>query len=423
VTEPSVAEPYAADVAATPRCRFCDTPLRTTFVDLGMSPPCERFLTADQLDDMEPFYPLHVRVCEQCLLVQLPEYIPPDEIFTEYAYFSSYSESWVDHARRYAEAMIERFGVGPSDLVVEVASNDGYLLQHFAAHGIPVLGVEPARNVAAAAEARGIPAITEFFGADLALRLVGRGRSADLLVANNVFAHVPAINDFTRGLATLLSRDGVLTLEFPHLIRLIEGHQFDTIYHEHYSYLSLGTARQILAAQGLTVFDVDELSTHGGSLRLFVCHDGRRSVSERVTDLLERERDSGYAEVAGYGSFGPRVEATKRSILRTLIDLKADGRSIAGYGAPGKGNTLLNYCGIRSDLIEYLVDRNPYKHGRFTPGTHIPIHHPDRLRESRPDVVVLLPWNLLEELVDQLAYVRDWGGRLLVPIPEPRFVG
>jgi SAM-dependent methyltransferase len=424
VTDARPTPSETADPPVALRCRFCGTTLRTTFVDLGMSPLCERFLTASQLDEMEPFYPLHVRICESCLLVQLPEYVAPDEIFTEYAYFSSYSDSWVAHARTYTDAVIDRFALGPADQVVEVASNDGYLLQHFVARGIPVLGIEPAKNVAAAGEARGVPAITEFFGAELAGRLLDAGHRADLLVANNVFAHVPAINDFTAGLATLLAPRGVVTLEFPHVVRLIEGRQFDTIYHEHFSYLSFGTARAILAAHGLAVFDVDELATHGGSLRVYACHagDDTHPVTGRVSELLERERDAGYASMDGYLSFGPQVEATKRALLSTLIALREAGHSIAGYGAPGKGNTLLNFCGIRTDLVDYLVDRNTYKHGRFTPGTHIPIHDPGRLAETQPDVVLLLPWNLRQELVAQLAYVRDWGGRMLVPIPEPAFV-
>ncbi|MBA2372581.1 MAG: methyltransferase domain-containing protein [Chloroflexi bacterium] len=401
------------------RCRFCAAPLTTTFVDLGMSPLCERFLAADQLDEMEPFYPLHVRICDVCLLVQLPGYVPPEEIFGEYAYFSSYSDSWVEHARVYSASMHDRLGLDATSLVVEVASNDGYLLQHFVTAGIPVLGIEPARNVAARGIERGVPVITEFFGLALAERLVSEGRRADLLIANNVLAHVPDLNDFVAGLRCLLAVDGVLTLEFPHLMRLVEGNQFDTIYHEHYSYFTFLTAQRVLTAHGLTVFDVEELSTHGGSLRLFVGHDAarRQQVGPRVAELLAREAAAGYLTIEGYAAFERRVHKTKQSLLGFLIDARRRGASVAGYGAPGKGNTLLNFCAIRTDFLDYTVDRNPYKHGRFLPGTHIPIHPPERLAETRPDYVFILPWNLRAEIGVQLEYVRDWGGRLVVPIP------
>jgi SAM-dependent methyltransferase len=401
------------------RCRSCGAPLHRTFVNLGMSPPCEDFLTPDRLDDMERFYPLHARICEECLLVQLPADVRPDEIFREYAYFSSYSDSWVAHAARYAVEMRERFQLDSDSLVVEVASNDGYLLQHFVRADIPVLGIEPARNVAAAALERGVPTITEFFGEGLARRLTAEGRRADLLVGNNVFAHVPDLNDFTAGLAEILAPDGVLTLEFPHLVQLIEQGQFDTIYHEHYSYLTLGTAKRILGDHGLAVFDVEELPTHGGSLRVFAAHAGSRrdAPGPRVASLLERERTGGYADLSGYLDFERRVQTVKGDLLEFLIASRRDGRSVAGYGAPGKGNTLLNYCGIGPDLLPYTVDRNPYKHGRFTPGMHIPIHPPERIAEDRPDFVLILPWNLRDEIIGQLAYIREWGGRFVVPIP------
>jgi SAM-dependent methyltransferase len=401
------------------RCRSCGAPLHRTFVNLGMSPPCEDFLTPDRLDDMERFYPLHARICEECLLVQLPADITPDEIFREYAYFSSYSDSWVAHAARYAVEMRERFQLDSDSLVVEVASNDGYLLQHFVRADIPVLGIEPARNVAAAALERGVPTITEFFGEGLARRLTAEGRRADLLVGNNVFAHVPDLNDFTAGLAEILAPDGVLTLEFPHLVQLIEQGQFDTIYHEHYSYLTLGTAKRILGDHGLAVFDVEELPTHGGSLRVFAAHAGSRrdAPGPRVASLLERERTGGYADLSGYLDFERRVQTVKGDLLEFLIAARRDGRSVAGYGAPGKGNTLLNYCGIGPDLLPYTVDRNPYKHGRVTPGTHSPIHSPERIAEDRPDFVLILPWNLRDEIIGQLAYIREWGGRFVVPIP------
>jgi SAM-dependent methyltransferase len=406
-------------VHAAPRitCRFCGASLRDTFVDLGPQPLCEAFVAPEDVERMEPFYPLHVWVCRQCLLVQLPSYVDREEIFREYAYFSSFSDSWVEHARRYAEAMIARLDLGPTSSVVELASNDGYLLQHFVARGVPVLGIEPARNIAAVAEARGVPTLTEFFGRDLAEKLLDERGPADLVIGNNVLAQVPDLNDFMAGIATLLGPRGVATLEFPHVVRLIEGVQFDTIYHEHFSYFSLVTIVRIAAVQGLAVADVQELATHGGSLRVYLRHLDAASPSRAVDALLERERAGGYADVAGYAGFEERVREAKRSLLSFLIEARRAGRSVVGYGAPGKGNTLLNYCGIRTDLLDYTVDRNPYKHGRFTPGTRIPIHPPERLAETRPDVILILPWNLRDEIARQLAYTRDWGARLVVPIP------
>jgi hypothetical protein len=401
-------------------CRFCGSPLEHTVVDLGLSPLCETFLTADQLDQMEPFYPLHVRVCANCLLVQLPEYVSPADIFTEYAYFSSYAASWLEHARAYAEMVQRRLGLGSDSLVVELASNDGYLLQHFGPLGVPVLGIEPARNVAAVAIGRGIPTITEFFGAELATRLVAEGRRADLLVGNNVFAHVPDLNDFVAGMRVLLAPDGVITLEFPHLARLFEQNQFDTIYHEHFSYYSFLVACRVLAAHGLTVFDVEELPTHGGSLRVYARHlaDDSKPVEPAVAKLLAEERAAGFDRLDHHLSFGPRVAAVKRALLDFLIEAKRQGAQVAGYGAPGKGNTLLNYCGIRTDFLDYTVDRNPYKHGRFLPGTRIPVHPPSKLAETRPDYVLILPWNLRAEIEAQLGHVRAWGGRFVIAIPE-----
>ncbi|MGZ3586391.1 MAG: class I SAM-dependent methyltransferase [Candidatus Limnocylindrales bacterium] len=412
--------PSAAIEAPLPRCRFCATPLQVTFVDLGMSPLCERFLRADQLDEMEPFFPLHVRICSACLLVQLPAYVSREEIFREYAYFSAYSDSWVEHARRYVEAISERLALGPTSQVVELASNDGYLLQHFVARGVPALGIEPALNVAAAARARGVATISEFFGRDLAETLVADGHAADLVIGNNVLAQVPDLNDFVTGIAHLLKPGGVATLEFPHVVRLIEEAQFDTIYHEHFSYFSAGTVARIAAAHGLIFFDVEELATHGGSLRVYLARaDGpTREVSERLLALLARERTGGYDRLEGYAGFAPRVEALKRDLLEFLIDARRRGQRVAGYGAPGKGNTLLNYCAVRADLLEFTVDRNPYKHGRFTPGTHIPIHPPERLEQERPDLVLILPWNLRVEIAAQLEGVRAWGGRLFVAIPR-----
>jgi SAM-dependent methyltransferase len=382
-----------------------------------MSPLCESFVPAEKADEMEVFFPLHVRICERCLLVQLPSYVPPDDIFREYAYFSSYSDSWLEHAGRYVQGVTERFALGADSFVVELASNDGYLLRNFVAAGVPCLGVEPALNVAEAARAVGVETVTEFFGADLGRRLASERRRADLIVANNVFAHVPDINDFARGVAELLAPGGVATLEFPHLLRLVDGVQYDTIYHEHFSYLSLLTSRRVLAAAGLDVFDVEELRSHGGSLRLYACPGGERVPSPAVLDLERREQEAGYDGLEPYASFRERVEESKRSLLTTLIEARRAGKRIAAYGAPGKGNTLLNYCGIRTDLVEYAVDRNPYKHGRLTPGTHIPIHPPERLAETRPDVILILPWNLRDEIAAQLDYTRDWGARLIVPIP------
>jgi hypothetical protein len=389
-------------------------------VDLGMSPLCESFLTADQLDQMEPFYPLHVRVCESCLLVQLPEYVPPEEIFVEYAYFSSYSDTFVQHARDYVAEITQRLGLGRDSLVVEVASNDGYLLQHFVERDIPVLGIEPARNVAEAAVERGVPTRVEFFGRESARQLVDEGRRADLVIGNNVLSQAPHLNDFVAGISVLLNPQGTATIEFPHLMQLVQGNLFDTIYHEHFTYFSLQTAERVFAAHGLTVFDLEEVQTHGGSLRLHLRHqdDESRPVAAAVEEFRRREDEAGLSSFEVYAAFGRRIEETKRALLGFLVEAKRKGESIAGYGAPGKANTLLNYCGIRTDFVDYTVDRNPYKHGRFTPGTHIPIHPPERLLETRPDYIWVLPWNLKEEIVEQLAYAREWGARFLVAIPD-----
>jgi SAM-dependent methyltransferase len=406
--------------AAMPTCRFCAAPLRHTFVDLGMSPLCESYVPAERLGAMEPFYPLKARVCERCLLVQLEEFVAAEDIFSEYAYFSSYSDSWVAHARDYVKMAVERFGLGPDSLVVELASNDGYLLQHVVEQGIPALGVEPAANVAAVAQERGIETVVAFFGRELAAQLVAKGRRADLLVANNVMAHVPDLNDFVAGMEPVLAPQGVVTIEVPHLLRLVEGNQFDTIYHEHFSYFSLLTAQKVLSAHGLEVFDVDELTSHGGSLRLYAQRrsSGRQPVSPRVDALAERERSLGFDTLEGHGAFSPRVMETKWRLLEFLIARRREGKRVAGYGAPGKGNTLLNYCGIRTDLLEFTVDRNPYKQGQFLPGTHIPIRHPEALEQARPDFILILPWNLKKEIVAQLSYTREWGARCVVPIPE-----
>jgi SAM-dependent methyltransferase len=400
-------------------CRFCGATDLHTFVDLGMSPLCESYLTAEQLDQMEPFYPLHVKVCGRCFLVQLAEYVAPEHIFTEYAYFSSFSDSWVQHARAYVAAMVEQVGLSNTSFVVEVGSNDGYLLQHFVERGIPVLGIEPARNVARAAVERQVPTLAAFFGAQTAADVVARHRPADLVIANNVLAQVPDLNDFVRGLAGVLAPRGLLTLEFPHLLRLIAERQFDTIYHEHFSYFSLLTAERIFSAYGLAVVDVEELPTHGGSLRLHVRHASEAvTPSQRVHKVRSDEAQAGLDKLDGYAGFTPGLNALKRRFLRVLISAKEAGKSVVGYGAPGKGNTLLNYCGVRTDFLDYTVDRNPYKHGRFLPGTHIPICPPERIAETRPDLIVILPWNLKREIISQLTYTRAWGAQFVVPIPN-----
>jgi 2-polyprenyl-3-methyl-5-hydroxy-6-metoxy-1,4-benzoquinol methylase len=368
---------------------------------------------------MEPFYPLHVRICEGCFLVQLAEFESPERIFSDYAYFSSCSESWVQHARSYVEQMQDRLSLTRESLVVELASNDGYLLQFFQAMQIPVLGVEPAANVARVAREKGIPTIAQFFSSETAGRLAAEGKRADLIVANNVLAHVPDLNDFVAGMTTLLKPEGVITLEFPHLMRLIEGNQFDTIYHEHFSYFSLFSVEQVLRSHNLTVFDVEELSTHGGSLRLYVWHAANsQPVNPRVEAMRKWEESRGVRDPDAYTSFGTKIEEIKRNLLDFLIDAKRQGKRVAGYGAPAKANTLLNYCGIRTDFLDYTVDVSPHKQGHYLPGTHIPIYHPDKLRETRPDYVLILPWNIREEILNQMASVRDWGGRFIIPIPR-----
>jgi SAM-dependent methyltransferase len=390
-----------------------------------MSPLCESYLTEDQLDDMEPFYPLHTWVCESCLLVQLDEYVRPDEIFSDYAYFSSYSDSWLEHARRYVESAIDRFELGPAHHVVELGSNDGYLLRYFVRRGVPVLGIEPAANVAETAIDNGVPTRVAFFGPEVAAELVQEGRAADLIVGNNVLAQVPDVNGFVGSMRTLLKPHGVITMEFPHLARLVEGNQFDTIYHEHFSYFSLIAVERLFAAHDLTIFDVEELPSHGGSLRIFArrADDLERRIRPSVRELRDREERAGMRDLAYYASFRARVEGTKRRLLDFLIREKDAGSSIVGYGAPGKGNTLLNYCGVRTDLLDFVVDRSPHKQGKFLPGTHIPIHHPDLIDRTEPDVVLIMPWNLRHEIARQLSHVRSWGGRLAVPIPEPTVLG
>jgi len=401
------------------QCRLCGAALTRTFVDIGMSPLCESYVPQEKLDEAEAFYPLHVRLCETCLLVQLPAYVRGEDIFSDYAYFSSYSDSWVAHAKTYADAAIGRLGLGPGSLVTEVASNDGYLLQHFAAAGIPVLGVEPAANVAEAARAKGIRTEVRFLGAETGREIAERYGRADLVAGNNVFAHVPDIRGFAAGLRALVKDEGTVTLEFPHLLRLIERRQYDTIYHEHYSYLSLLTSSRALETAGLRVVDVDELATHGGSLRVYARpEEAAGEPSGNVKAVLAAEEAAGLHTVAGHEGFAAAVLKIKSDLLGFLLGAARDGRSVAGYGAPGKGNTLLNHCGIRSDLLSYTVDRSPVKQGLFLPGTHIPIHAPERLAETKPDYILVLPWNLRTEISQQLAYVRSWGGKLVFPIPE-----
>ncbi len=409
----------SAHAKALPHCRLCAAPLRHSFADLGMSPLCESFRKPCELDAMEPYFPLHVLVCEECLLVQLQEYVSPEHIFREYAYFSSYSTSWVAHAKGYCEMIAARLGLGGQSLAVELASNDGYLLQHFAPLGVPAFGIEPARNVAQVAMDKGIETVTEFFGVELAERLATEGRMADLIIGNNVLAQVPDLNDFTAGMSILLKPEGVITLEFPHLERLIAENQFDTIYHEHFSYFSLLTIHHLAGRHGLKLIDVEELATHGGSLRVYLAHEGSQlPISDAVGTLIERETALGLGNMASYAAFQEKVRATKRKLLAFLIEAKADGKTIAGYGAPGKGNTLLNYCGIGTDFLDFTVDRNPYKQGLYTPGMHIPILAPEAIDAARPDYVLILPWNLKAEIVRQRRHIRGWGGKFVVPIPE-----
>jgi 2-polyprenyl-3-methyl-5-hydroxy-6-metoxy-1,4-benzoquinol methylase len=405
-------------------CRFCGAPITHTFADLGMSPLANSYVPVAKANAMEPFYPLHAYVCTQCWLVQLQMYETGEHIFSEYAYFSSFSDSWLAHAKAYTDKMRASFGLNASSQVIEIASNDGYLLQYFKEAGVPVLGVEPAKNVAEAAVAKGIPSVVKFFGETTARELVGEGMLADLLLGNNVLAHVPGLNDFVKGMKILLKPTGVITMEFPHLQRLVDECQFDTIYHEHFSYFSFITVEQVFAKHGLTLFDVEELPTHGGSLRIYARHseDGTKPVSEKVMALRAREKQLGYAGLELYNSFAGKVIATKRNILEFLIGSKRAGKMIVGYGAPAKGNTLLNYCGIRNDMISYTVDRSPHKQDHFLPGTRIPIYGPEKITETKPDYVVILPWNLKNEIIKQMSHIREWGGKFVVFIPEVQVI-
>ncbi len=403
------------------KCRFCASPLHVSVADLGMSPVSNDNIKLEKLSSMEPFYPLHAYVCEQCWLVQLEQFQAADAIFSdEYAYFSSYSESWLEHARQYSLKVTERFSINNESQVVEIASNDGYLLKNFVPIGARILGVEPCANVARAAEELGIPSLVKFFGVNTATDMVADGIEADLLVGNNVLAHVPDLNDFVQGMKILLAPRGIITMEFPHLKQLIEFNQFDTIYHEHFSYFSLVTVEKVFAAFGLVIFDVEEIPTHGGSLRIYARHDSddSRPVLESVNNLRELEIRAGFTDTGIYTSYAERVKETKRRLLSFLIEAKTEGRTIVGYGAPAKGNTLLNYCGIRNDFIDYTVDLSPHKQGLFLPGTHLPIFPPERISETKPDYVLILPWNLKEEIMRQMAHIREWGGRFVVPIPE-----
>ena len=405
---------------AVKTCRFCGSGLTRTFVDLGMSPLCETYPSAAELNRGETYYPLHAYVCDQCFLVQLEEYESRENIFSDYAYFSSYSDSWLKHANNYCEKMIQRFGLSDSSFVVEVASNDGYLLQYFVERNVPVLGIEPAANVAKAAVEKCVPTLVRFFGTELAKELAAKGQRADLILGNNVLAQVPDLNDFVEGFKVLLKPRGILTLEFPHLLRLIERNEFDTIYHEHFSYFSMLTVANILAAHGLRAFDVEELSTHGGSLRIYACHanDHTHETQSPVDRILTDERNARLDSPESYAYFADQVRETKMALLDFLLSAARRGKKVVGYGAPGKSATLLHYCGIGKDLVEFTVDRNPYKQGRYLPGTHIPIFHPDRIREAKPDYVLILPWNLKNEIIDQLQFIREWGGQFVVPIPK-----
>ena len=416
----TTSSPAAQPQAANKPCRFCGAGLQRTFVDLGMSPLCETYPSPADLNRGETYYPLHVYVCEKCLLVQLEQYETPESIFSDYAYFSSYSDSWLKHCENYCNKMTSRFGLNQQSFVVEVASNDGYLLQYFVQQNVPVLGIEPAANVAKVAVERGVPTLVQFFGTELAKQLAADGRCADLVLGNNVLAQVPDLNDFVEGLKILLKPRGVLTLEFPHLLKLIELNELDTIYHEHFSYFSMLTTMRIMEAHGLRVFDVEELKSHGGSLRVYACRAGDQThrVEPSVRKLIAEEEKAGLAAAQGYENFAAQVKETKLALVDFLLTAARRGKSVAGYGAPGKSATLLHYCGIGKDLIEYTVDRSPYKQGRFLPGSHIPIFHPDRIRETKPDYVVILPWNLKDEIMQQLQFIREWAGRFVVPIPK-----
>jgi len=418
VTSDSIKSADAKTIS--PCCRFCDNKLEHIFIDLGMSPLSNSYLQASRIHKSEKFYPLTVFVCSSCLLVQLMEYETPDVIFSDYAYFSSYSDSWLEHARIYADKIIDRFTISKDSMVIELASNDGYLLKNFIERDIPVIGIEPAENVALYAQERGIPTITKFFGVAVAQELIAQNKAADLIIGNNVLAHVPNINDFVGGIKILLKPSGIATLEFPHILNLIKKKQFDTIYHEHFSYLSFFSVLKIFENHGLKIFDVDELTTHGGSLRIYATHSDNmeQRIYRSVKNLFQKEYNAGLHNLAMYKSFSEVIHAQKRHILKKLIKIKENEKRIVGYGAAAKGNTLLNYCGIRTDIIDYVVDRNPQKIGKLLPGTHIPIKDPDAIKEDKPDYVLIFPWNLQDEIITQNNYIREWGGKFIIPIPD-----
>lgn len=401
------------------QCRFCATPLIHTFSDLGMSPLSNAFVKPDALDRMERFYPLHAYVCDACHLVQLEQFASPEEIFDDYAYFSSYSQSWLRHCELYTQDMVKRFSLGGKSQVIEIASNDGYLLKYFKAAGVPVLGIEPADNVAKVAQAAGVDTLVKFFGTETATKLVKNGARANLLLGNNVLAHVPDLNDFVKGMKILLKPEGVITMEFPHLLRMIESNQFDTIYHEHFSYLSFQTVEKVFAHHGLSMFDVQELPTHGGSIRIYAQHPdtGKQPVSPRVGVMQKQEADFGLGQLETYTGFAEEVTRTKQALLEFLIKAKREGKTAVGYGAAAKGNTLLNYCGIRQDFLDYVVDSSPHKQGLYLPGTRLPVYSPEKIRETKPDYVLILPWNLKNEVMEQMAHIRDWGAKFVIPIP------
>ena len=407
------------------QCRFCNTPLRYLFLSLGSAPLSNSYLGAEDLQKMEPYYPLDVYVCENCLLVQLEEFEKARDIFhAGYAYFSSFSDSWLKHSERYVDMMVERFRLNEKKFVVEIASNDGYLLQYFKKYNIPMLGIEPATNTAHAAREKGIPTEITFFDHAYALKMRDKGQQADLIIGNNVLAHNPNLNDFVRGLKAALKPDGLITMEFPHLARLMEENQFDTIYHEHFSYFSFLAVERVFREHGLVLFDVEELPTHGGSLRIYAANSDDRSkpLSSRVAELKAREIGEGYGRIDYYATFSEKVQKVKRNLLQTLIGLKNEGKRIVGYGAPAKGNTLLNYCGIRTDFLDYTVDRSPHKQNCFLPGSRIPIKHPDQIRQDKPDYVLILPWNIKEEIMSQMKDIREWGGRFIIPIPHVHII-
>ena len=407
------------------KCRFCSRELNNLFVSLGCSPLSNSYLTREQLCEIETFYPLDVYVCEKCYLVQLEECESAKNIFSsDYAYFSSYSDAWLKHCKEYVEMVINNFGLSENSLVVEIASNDGYLLQYFKQYGIPILGIEPAANTAKVAIQKGIPTDIEFFNTSYARKMAENGKQADLIVGNNVLAHNPDLNDFVGGLKIALKPNGLITMEFPHLLKIIENNQFDTIYHEHFSYFSFHTVRDLFISHGIALFDVEEIATHGGSLRIYGKHenDSSRTISNRVEDLTTKEKEAGLLSLNTYYSFREKVDLTKRKLLQFLIRAKNDGKKIVGYGAPAKGNTLLNFCGIRTDFLDYTVDRSPYKQNKYLPGTHIPIKHPERIRQDRPDYVLILPWNIKDEIMGQISYIREWGGKFIIPVPEARAV-